>query len=261
MRYLRLFALFARTELQFELAYRLNFLFDLLSISMIIATSVAAVLVLYSYTTALNGWTLPQMLVLLGVYYIVQGIGELVFRPSFQMFMEHVRLGTLDYLVLKPVSTQFLVSVRHTKIANLGQLVLGVTVVALGAQQLASTLSVGLVATFALALACGLVLIYALLLCLSTLSFWFVRVENLLAIYEAFLDAARFPVDIYPGWLRATMSTVIPIGVAVTVPAQAIAGRLDGSGLAAIVAVAGGAWLFSRWFFRRGLRSYTGASA
>ena len=63
---------------------------------------------------------------------------------------------------------------------------------------------------FAVALFCGLVLVYVLLLSLSTLAFWFVRVENLLAVYEAFLDAGRFPVDIYPGWLRLTMSTVIP---------------------------------------------------
>jgi ABC-2 type transport system permease protein len=105
------------------------------------------------------------------------------------------------------------------------------------------------------------VLIYVLLLFLGTLAFWFVRVENLLVVYEAFTDAARFPIDIYPFWLRFAMSSVVPIGVAVTVPAQAIAGRLDPLGLLAMLVGTLAAWWFSTWFWRRGLRTYTGASA
>ena len=127
--------------------------------------------------------------------------------------------------------------------------------------RLAGTVTVGSAVAFALALACGFVLIYALLLVLSTLAFWFVRVDNLLAIFWAFIDAGRFPVDIYPGWLRLTMSTVIPVGIAVTVPAKAIAGLVDPLGLLTIVAAAVIAMTISRLFWRRGLRAYTGASA
>lgn len=260
-RYLRLLVLFIRTELQFELAYRVNFLAELLSVTIVVVTSVAAVLILFTYTQTMNGWTLPAMLVLLGVFYIVQGIGELAFQPSFQQFMEQVRLGTLDFVLLKPASSQFLVSLRYFKLSNVFQLALGVAVTGFGFAGLGSELTLFAIGAFAIALFCGLVLVYVLLLCLSTLAFWFVRVENLLAVYEAFLDAGRFPVDIYPGWLRVTMSTVIPIGVAITVPAQAVSGKLDALGLAAIVAVAIAAWLFARWFWRFGLRSYTGASA
>jgi len=110
-------------------------------------------------------------------------------------------------------------------------------------------------------LSCGLLLVYGLLLALSTLSFWFVRVDNLLAIFWSFLDAGRFPVDVYPGWLRITLSTVVPIGIAVTVPAQAISGRLDALGLGAMLLGTVVVSLFATWFWRRGLRSYTGASA
>ena len=261
MRYLRLLGIFFRTELQFELAYRVNFIAELFGLVMIVATSLAAVLVLFAYSPTMNGWTLPQMLVLLGVFYIVQGIGELAFTPSFERFMEHVRLGTLDFILIKPASSQFLVSLRHFRISAIGQVVLGLGVVGAGMVQIADTISAADVISFLVALACGLVLIYTLLLVLSTLAFWFVRVENLLVVYQAFLDAARFPVDIYPGWLRVTLSTVIPIGVAVTVPAQAVAGKLELAGLGTIVAVAIGAWLFAAWFWRFGLRSYTGASA
>ena len=261
MRYLRLLALFVRTELQFELAYRVNFLAELLSLVIIVVTSVAAVLILFAYTQTMNGWSFPAMLVLLGVFYIVQGVGELAFTPSFQQFMEQVRLGTLDFVLLKPASSQFLVSLRYFKLSNVAQVALGVVVTALGLARLGDELTLIALGEFAVALFCGLVLVYVLLLSLSTLAFWFVRVENLLAVYEAFLDAGRFPVDIYPGWLRVTMSTVIPIGIAITVPAQAVAGRLEALGLGLMVVVTIAAWAFARWFWRVGLRSYTGASA
>ncbi len=119
MRYLRLLALFFRTELAYELEYRTNLALELLQMVVIITTSVAAVLVLFNYTTVLNGWDLGAMLVLLGCFYLVQGFGELVLQSSFEKFMEHVRLGTLDFALLKPASAQFLVTLRHFQVVQL----------------------------------------------------------------------------------------------------------------------------------------------
>ncbi|HEV8536461.1 MAG TPA: ABC-2 family transporter protein [Candidatus Limnocylindria bacterium] len=260
LRYSRLLALFFRTELQYELEYRANLLLEIVQTVVIIATSIGAVLVLFTYTDVMNGWDLGAMLVLLGCFYLVQGFGELVLSPSFEKFMEHVRLGTLDYALLKPVSAQFLVTLRHFRVVQLAQIGLGAVVVAVGLGRITAVGPLEAVG-FALALACGFVLIYALLLALSTLAFWFVRIENLMAIYWSFLDAGRFPVDIYPGWLRVTLSTAVPIGVAVTVPAQAIAGRLDFGGLVLLVVGTVLAFVASASFWRLGLRSYTGASA
>lgn len=261
LRSLRLFRLFARTELQYEMEYRANLAVEIVQMVVIISTSIGAVLLLFAYTDALNGWTLAQMLVLLGVFYVVQGVEEIVFQPSFQKLMEHVRLGTLDFHLLKPVNSQFLVSVRHLQVVQVAQVLLGFAVMGTGLARLGSGITLPAALAFVVTLVCGQVLVYALLLSLTTLSFWFVRVENIMAIFWAFLDAGRFPTDIYPGWLRVTLSTVVPIGVAVTVPAQAISGRLDATGLAATLLGTLLAWLFAGWFWRRGLRSYTGASA
>ena len=261
MRYLRLWRLFALTELQFELAYRVNFVLGFVEMFLVVGTSIAAVLVLFSHTSALNGWSLDQMLVLLGVYYLIQGAVNLVLTPSFERLMEHVRLGTLDFLLLKPVNAQFLVSTRHLRVVRGMDLLLGVAVLVVGLSRIGDQLSPVPVLLFVLTLGLGLIAVYAMLLALVTLSFWFVRVENLLAIFWAFTDAGRFPVDIYPGWLRLTLSTVVPIGIAVTAPAEAVVGSL---GLGTFVLLASGtvaAFAFAAWFWRLGLRSYTGASA
>jgi ABC-2 type transport system permease protein len=260
VRYLRLLRLFFRTELQYELEYRFNILLEILQTVVVTATSVAAVLVLFNYTTVLNGWDLGAMLILLGCFYLVQGFGELVLQPSFEKFMEHVRLGTLDFALLKPASAQFLVTLRHFQVVQLAQMGLGAIVIAAGLPRIASVGAFEAVG-FVVALACGFMLIYALLLALSTFAFWFVRVDNLMALYWSFMDAGRFPVDMYPGWLRVTLSSAVPIGVAVTVPAQVIAGRLDAGGLGLLVVGTVAAFFLASWFWRLGLRSYTGASA
>ncbi|HEX8966379.1 MAG TPA: ABC-2 family transporter protein [Chloroflexota bacterium] len=258
---MRLLSLFARTELQFALEYRANLVLDLFEELIVVVTSVLAVLVIFGHTGVINGWTLGQMIVLLGVYYVIQGAQSVLFEVSFERFMEHVRLGTLDFILLKPVNSQFMISARYVQMAQVGQVLLGLVLVSVGVGQIGKAVGPFELISFGLTLMCGLSLVYSLLLVLGTLAFWFVRVENLMAIFWSFIDAGRFPVDVYPGWLRVTLSTVVPIGVAVTVPAQAVAGRLDGVGLALML---GGTFVvgwFASWFWRLGVRNYTGASA
>jgi ABC-2 type transport system permease protein len=257
----RLLRLFAQIELQFALEYRANLLLDLFEEIIVVLSSLAAVLVLFSHTGVINGWTFGQMLVLLGVFYVVQGAQSVVFETSFERFMEHVRLGTLDFILIKPTNSQFMISTRYVQVPQLGQAAMGLVLVGVGVVQIGERIGLAEVASFVVTLTCGLFLVYGLLLVLSTLSFWFVRVDNLLAIFWSFLDAGRFPVDVYPGWLRITLSTVVPIGIAVTVPAQAIAGRLDLLGFVAFVVGTIVVCWFASWFWRIGLRSYSGASA
>jgi ABC-2 type transport system permease protein len=261
MRYLRLLALFAQTELQLAAEYRANLVLDLIEEVVIVVTSLAAVLILFDHTGVINGWTLGQMIVLLGVYYTIQGVNSVLFEASFERFMEHVRLGTLDFILIKPANSQFMASARHVQVAQAGQVALGVIMLGVGIAQIGNGVGPVHLLSFVVTLACGLALVYCLLLVLCTLAFWFVRVENLLAIFWSFIDAGRFPVDVYPGWLRITLSTVVPIGIAVTVPAQAIAGRLDSIGFASMLIGTLIVWWFASWFWRVGLRNYTGASA
>src|SRR4051812_10623259 len=248
-------------ELKNEMAYRLNLLLGIFEMLLVMGTSIGAVLVLYTHTTSLNGWTLPQMIALTGVYYVLQGGVNLVFAPSFEKLMEHVRMGTLDFTLLKPANAQMLLSTRHFAMIRVADLLMGLGVVAVGLFLVAEAVTPWALLSFAITLACGVMLVYALLLTLVTLSFWFVRIDNIMAIFWAFTDAGRFPIDLYPGWLRFTLATVVPIGIAVTVPAEAISGRMAietffGMLVGTAITVAA-----ASWFWRLGLRNYTGASA
>jgi ABC-2 type transport system permease protein len=202
IRHFRVFRSFLGAELQNELAYRLNFVLGIFEMLLVIGTSLGAVLVLFSHAPNLNGWTLPQMISLTGVYYVVQGGVNVIFSPSFEKLMEHVRQGTLDFTLLKPANTQFLVSTRHVRLVRLADMALGFGVIAAGLVMLGNAVTPWSIVTFVVTLACGIACVYALLLTLVTLAFWFVRVDNILAIFWAFTDAGRFPIDLYPGWLR-----------------------------------------------------------
>ena len=261
IRYGRIFRAFVGAEIKNELAYRLNFVLAVVEMLLVVGTSLGAVLVLFTQASTLNGWTLPEMITLTGVYYLVQGGVNLIFAPSFEKLMEYVRLGTLDFTLLKPASSQFLVSTRHISIVRIGDSVLGFVVLGAGLVMLGQAITPWAAFTFALTLACGVAAVYSLLLTLVTLSFWFVRVDNILAIFWAFTDAGRFPIDLYPSWLRFTLATIVPIGIAVTVPAEAISGRMSPETFAGMLAGTALSVTFASWFWRRGLRSYTGASA
>lgn len=261
IRYLRIIGTFMAAEAKNEMAYRANLLLGIVEMLLVVGTSLGAVLVLFTHTNSLNGWTLPQMIALTGVYYLIQGGVALVFNPSFEKLMEHVRMGTLDFTLLKPANAQVLVSTRHFALIRVADLFLGFAVVGAGLYMLSASVTPWALVSFAVTLACGVMCVYALLLTLVTLSFWFVRIDNIMAIFWAFTDAGRFPIDLYPGWLRFTLTTVVPIGIAVTVPAEAISGRMAietffGMLVGTTVAVAA-----ASWFWRVGLRNYTGASA
>jgi ABC-2 type transport system permease protein len=116
-------------------------------------------------------------------------------------------------------------------------------------------------ASFGLMSLAGLVIIYSFWLVLATLSFWFVRVENILVIFQSMYEAGRWPISLYPSWLRFALTFVVPVAFATTVPAEALTGRLTPPTLLGALALAVALAVLSRIFWRVGLRHYSGASA
>jgi ABC-2 type transport system permease protein len=116
-------------------------------------------------------------------------------------------------------------------------------------------------ANFGLMLLTGGLIIYSFWMILATLAFWFVRVENILVIFQSMYEAGRWPISLYPGWLRFALTFIVPVAFATTVPAEALTGRLTGNTLAGAAVVACVLLVVSRLFWRMGLKRYSGASA
>ena len=261
MTYLRLLYVFFRIGILSELAYRVNFFVQLFQSFLGLGTALAGLAVIFSHTQDLGGWRQDELVALVGVYLLVGGAINLVIQPSMERLIESVREGTLDFTLTKPEDAQLLVSVQAVQIWKLTDVVLGAGVLIVALIRLGAAVGDWQAGAFGVALLAGGAIVYSFWLILATCSFWFVRVENILVIFQSMYEAGRWPVSLYPGWLRFALTFVVPVAFATTVPAQALTGRLTGQTLLGAVALAAALLIGSRLFWRFGIRYYSGASA
>ena len=241
--------------------YRADFAIALLQTFIALGTSIGTVSIVFAQTDTLGGWTRDELVALIGVFFIVRGLIDVVVKPSMERLMEGVRRGTLDFDLTKPADAQVLVSTRAVDIWRLVDVGLGIVVLAVAMGRMGEQVGVERALAFVVLLIAGLAIIYSFLLILTTLAFWLVRIENILVIFATVYEAGKWPIGIYPPWLRLGLTAVVPIAFAITVPVETLVGRVDAFAVGATVLIATAFLLGSRWFWRRGLRSYTGASA
>ena len=261
LRPLRLFGLFFRVGALNELQYRANFAIQIFQSLVALGTGLAVIGLVFSQTTHLNDWTQPELLVVMGVHILMGGVIKTFIQPNMVRLMTDVREGTLDFVLTKPEDSQVLVSVREFRIWQVIDVVIGLVVLIIGVAQVQASLGAAQAIAFVAALLLGASMIYCFWLILTVGAFWIVRMDEIHELFEGIYQSGRWPVTIYPGWLRISLTFLVPIAFAVTVPAEAITSRLTPETLALAAAFAVGLFLFTRWWWRFGLRHYSGASA
>jgi ABC-2 type transport system permease protein len=263
MRYLRLVAQFARASAQNELAYRANLWISLLHSLLNLGTGVLGVWVLFGQVETIRGWDLPSTLALLGVFLSLGALRGLFIGPSLEGLAGmdgEIWTGTFDFTLLRPVNAQFLSSVRHWRPFALVDLGLGLGVLLVAVFQLQSALAPARLASFLLTLGVGVTILYAILLAFSALTLW--NPGFLFTwVFDGLFQLARYPVGIYPNWLRLVLTWVVPVGVMTTVPAQALTGELPLAILLGSVALAVTLFAGASALFQLGLRRYASASS
>ena len=258
---LRVGWLFLRMGVINELQYRVNFFVQLLQSLIQVGTALVMLSLVYSHTTSLHGWKQPELLSLVGVQVLLGGFIHAFIQPNMQRLMEDVQQGTLDFALTKPEDSQLLISVRMVRMWQVVEVVSGVILLLVGLGGVERSIGFFDAVAFGIALLIGGVLVYCFWLIMTTGAFWIVRMENVLELFEGIYQTGRWPVTVYPGWLRYSVTFLIPIGFAVTVPAQALTSRLHWPTLALAVGFGCALFAFTRWFWRFGLRHYSGASA
>lgn len=258
---MRLALVFLRLGALNELQYRVNFFVAAFQALLSVGVGIVVLLLVYSHTTNLNGWSESELLVVLGVQLLLGGVVATAIQPNMQQLTEDVQQGKLDFALTKPEDAQLLVSLRVIRIWQGVDVVSGAIVVAVGATRVGGSLGAGRALAFVALLGLGAFLLYCFWLILATGSFWIIDMWFLANLWEGLFQTGRWPIGIYPGWLRYSMTYLIPIGFAVTVPAQALTARLHWTTVAVAVGFALALAAFTRWFWRFGLRHYSGASA
>src|SRR5919197_3199329 len=243
----RLLWLFVRLGVQQELAYRGNLAGQAVLSGTNLAASLAFLAVVYGRTESLAGWRPPELLALWGVFHVLTGLLGAVVQPSLQRLVEDVHRGAFDHTLAKPIDAQLLASVQQVQVWRLLDTGLGVALLAVALVRLPARVGPKQALAFAVTLLLGGAMAYSCCLALATLVFWLVRIENVLLAFLTFWEAGRWPVSLYPDWLRAGLTVLVPVAFATTVPAEALRGRLEPATLVAAAAFARWPLLASRW--------------
>lgn len=244
-----------------ELQYGANFLIQLVQSLLAVATGLAGLRVVLRYTDSLGGWTPPELLAVMGIHLLMSALIQMVIQPNMERIIADVHLGTLDYVLAKPVDSQFHVSVREFRIWQAVDAIVALTVLAVAGAQLGATIGVLQVLSFLGMLSLGGLVVYSLWLMLATSAFWLVRTGRLLEVFNSIFQAARWPVSIYPQWLRFSLTYLVPVAFAVTVPAEALTSRMTVPAALTAALLACALFAASRRLWELGLRQYRGASA
>jgi ABC-2 type transport system permease protein len=261
LRPVRLFGHFLRVGALNELQYRANFAIQLFQSAIALGTGLAVLALVFAQTRELAGWSQPELLAVMGVHVLMGGVIGTFIQPNMIRLMEDIRRGTLDFVLTKPEDAQVLVSVREFRIWQMVDIVSGAIVLAVAIGQLQAAVGPGQALAFGAALVLGALMVYCFWLILTIGAFWIVRMDQLVEMFEGVYQSGRWPVTVYPGWLRISLTYLVPIAFAVTVPAEALTGRLTVETLAIAAGFAGALLLATRLLWRVGVRRYGGASA
>ena len=282
--YLKVFLTFARNSLVRDMSFRMNFVLQCLSSMSWAAMNWGLFKIIYQFTPAIgpdSGWRENEFFVFLGTIWIINSLVQTFVMVNAQDFSELIRTGNLDFALLKPIDTQFLISFPRINWAQLANAALGIAVVIYYLRQLSIEpdrnihISIFSVLAYLFFVLCGTLIMYSVMIVLSSTSIWLGRNQHLTNFWFYITNFYRYPMEIYQrhgiGWaLWGTFTFVVPILVVSNVPARVFAQPSPGptawepwefylAGYTVIATI--GSLLASRWVFKRALMSYRSASS
>jgi ABC-2 type transport system permease protein len=256
----RLLGLFWSTSIAAEMEYRSNFLMSALSSLFNLGSTLFALSLFYRNGADLGGWTWREALLVMGLFTLLTGLSRTLFEPNLSRIVEHVRTGTLDFVLLKPLDSQLWLSTRRLSPWGLPDLLLGLSLLGYAAWTLKlAPLScvVALVPVLA-----SLTILYSIWFTVAATTIWYVKIYNVTDVLQAWIDAGRYPIDAFPpGLFRFIFTFIVPVAFLTTVPARALLGQVELRWMLYAAILAALLFTFSRFFWRFALRFYTSASS
>jgi ABC-2 type transport system permease protein len=258
---LKVLSTFLKVNLQIALAYRTDTVVNILVNLMWLGWELLGLSIIFANTETLGGWGPGQLIALLGVFRLVNALMAAVIWPATEKFNTSVRDGSLDYTLLQPTDSLYLITIARIVVWRAWDLILGVVLIIIGVRMSGNEIGLAGLPAFILLIGVGMVVIYSLWVVMIALTFWFVKFDNNVTILQALLDAGRYPATVYPSWLRMIVTFLVPVAVATTVPLQGLRGDLNGWQVLLFVGVGAAALAFARLVWKAGVRKYSGASA
>jgi ABC-2 type transport system permease protein len=262
LRYLRLLGIQLRASTAVAMQYRLDFLVQGALALFWAGWALVPMVVVFGGRQGVAGWRFEEALVVIGWFMVMKGVLEGAVNPSLASVVEHIRKGTLDFVLLKPADAQFLVSTQKFQPWRIFDVLGGAVVFGVAFHRLGRWPSPPHVLAALLLAACAGLILYSLWILVISAAFFVVKVDNLSYLFVSIFDAARWPADVFRGILRVVFTFVVPLAVMTTFPARAHLGKDFGPREAAVALVSALAFAaFARAVWLRSIARYTSASS
>ena len=261
MQTLKLLSSFLKINIQMSLAYRADTVVNILLNLMWLGWELLSLNIIFNNTTTLGGWGLGELIALLGVFRLVNTLMIALIWPNTEKFNQSIRDGSMDYTILQPINSMFLVTFSRITVWRIWDLVLAVILIVVGINMTGDAVTALHILTFILLAISGMIVIYSLWIVLIALTFWFTKFDNNVTILQALMDSGRYPVTVYPAWLRIIVTFIIPIAVATTIPLQALRGELDPGQILMFIVISIVSFWVATKVWKLGLKRYSGASS
>jgi ABC-2 type transport system permease protein len=261
LRYLRLTCALLRYSVMRELMFKVNFLTWIVVEIAWFGIQLTLIEVIYSHVSSVAGWGKYEMFVLVGTSLLVQQLFQFVFMINCIDLPENVRTGKLDFALLQPADSQFLITIRKFDLGAIftGAFGLGVVIYAIGKLNIHPSIQQAFL--YAMLVINGALIHYSLMLTIVTLSFWIVRAQGLVYGYYNLFQITRIPRDAFLGGVKIFFTYVLPMLVVASFPAEVVVQRMSGGSALWVVGVAALLLFISSLWFRFALRFYTSASS
>jgi len=250
-----------KINVQMSLAYRADTIINILLNIMWLGWELLSLSIIFNNTTTIGGWGLPELIALLGVFRLVNTMMVALIWPNTEKFNQSIRDGSMDYTILQPANSMFLVTFSRITVWRIWDLILAFVLIVVGINMSGDTITPLHILTFSLLALSGMIVIYSLWIVLIALTFWFTKFDNNVTIMQALMDSGRYPVSVYPVWMRIIVTYIIPIAVATTIPLQALRGDLNLNQIGIFFMVSVVAFIIATRVWKLGLKQYSGASS
>jgi ABC-2 type transport system permease protein len=242
--------------------FKLNFVLWIVVELLWFALQLTFIAVIYSHTDRIGDWTKWQVVFLMGASTFIQQLFSAIFLSNLTQLSELVRTGKLDFMLLLPANTRFLVSLRQVDLGGFVNAGVAVAVMAYAAGELGLSPSAAQLGGFLLLCLASILIHYSLMLILATTSFWTVRAQGIVWGYYSFFNIARLPDAAFRGAFKVFFTFALPMLLVANVPAKLVVRKLESPGemllLAAMSAVL---FAVSEIVWRFSTNHYTSASS
>jgi len=245
-----------------EMGFKSNFILWIIVELLWFMLQLAFFNVIYSHTNNIAGWTRWQVVLLVGASHFIQQIFQAFFLTNCVNLSELVRTGKLDFMLLLPVNTRFLVSLRTVDLGGFVNAASAVAVMAFALHKLHITPSFGQILGFLSLVVCGILLHYSLMMILAASAFYTVRAQGIVWGYYQMFNLARMPDTAFRGLFRAVFTYVLPVTLISNVPTRTLIQTLhDPVRVVVLLGIAVIWFVASEVIWRFSLRRYTSASS